>query len=186
MSSLSRRVTKAYRMLRDFHTEVATMLGAADAIFAEHGWSDKAGSRCQSDKSSSLHSPLYWLPRDMFRFYEKKATPNRLAFLSLLVDECDGEAELDQSLLSAGILDYGDKNKEGNEYEYWYARWHLYVDDRTDDGKLCTGGYEDAPARIKRAVTLALPLDEITGSDALKSRVVVPLLESLSDKGKAG
>ena len=72
------------------------------------------------------------------------------------------------------------------------GRWQLYLDGdlegkvRKDDGSRVTHqmwtqerGYEAPPANFLRVTTFAHAITDVTGPEALQSRIVNPLLKSI-------
>ena len=143
-----------------------------------------AGSTAVANGSHSVAQPQDWLPREFFRFYTSPAFPHILAFVSVVLHAPGKGYRLEQAIVVAGWIDYGVGSSVGH-WEYWFARWHFWMGDREDDGKLCTQDPQiwtksKPPVGVKQASTFALPLEEVTSGQVLRERIVDRLLLEIS------
>ena len=99
---------------------------------------------------------------------------------------------MDYALLSAACITFGAGEKPA-DVELRWSRWHLYMGDRRkDDGSLCVDeprktwkprwDHLKPPAGIVKVTTFAHPLTDIVNSEALKAKVVRPLLDVLRNE----
>src|SRR5207245_6025333 len=112
----------------------------ADILMADEGWKT-TGSTCISVSYTLLY-PRFWLPRDFFRFY-KNNPGHSLTFVSVLLDDAENESHVEEPLLTAGWFNYGSGREIGNQWQYSYARWHLKMPGRIDEGKLLSADSKD-------------------------------------------
>lgn len=133
-----------------------------------------------------MNCPDAWLPTDFSRFYEHEGFPHLLPYVAVLVEYVfDEPSHIEEALLSAGWVDYGVGNAAEN-WEYHFCNWHLCMQDREDNGKLCsedpwqTWKDERPPAGVVKATTFAYPLDQIASSETLNAKIVQRLLAEMS------
>ena len=141
----------------------------------------------------SLDRPQAWLPLRFYRYYTHSEHPRLLAYLAVVVKLPVGrEREDGMTYLTAGGLKHATPNGWGKGLtglETKLFHWHLVRRDAGYDG---TPSWHSKPfewtegaqpsqwdkllADVESAVSLGLPLHEITDAAKLESRIVEPLL----------
>lgn len=174
------RVFETYRNLRKFHNDIASLLSSADAIMQQQDWQPTEKNVCHWGESSSMATPQFWLPREYFRFYKLETRPNLLAFVAVLVDDWDYGNDFDEALVSGGCLDYGEGVEISNNWKYWFAHYHLFMNDRVDDGTICSDPMETEAEEVQRAWTVARPLDDIINAASLQALIVEPMINTIA------
>jgi len=168
--------------------QISDMLGAADRLMGEDGW-QPISNTAAFERSGSLYEPQKWFPSEVFRLYISENSPHILAFVSvLLFDRYKEFDHFTEPVISAGWLDYGTGKKVGKNWEYWYARFHGYMEDRKDDGALCElTPSADWPQdqkkydyKFKTANTFGFPLMSINTAEDLKSKITDQLLDHIA------
>ena len=183
MKQQGKDILEAVRQVRRFHCEVASLLGTAAALMDMRGWTGAGGNIATAGGSTAIYAPQLWGPQMAFRFFKHPKAPNVLAFVSVIIDDVDREERVQEPLISAGFYDYGDDGKAGNNWQYDYARWHLGMPGRTDDG----APYSTDPRQtwpksshpMQRVTTFALPLVSVGDGSTLEQRVVEPLVAEI-------
>lgn len=187
MNENSRNIATAFDQLRSFCQEASLLLRTADGLLNEAEWQNE-GRNVTSATNMGVDEGHRWIPFDMFRFYKKQSQLHLLVFVAVNVADPYGDSELDQALVTAGWLDYGQGEQVGNNWAYRYARLHLMLPERKDDGQVritSTPNHPKITHTIQRAATLGLPIDTIADADDLKSKIIAPLLESIGQMGQA-
>jgi len=184
VSETSRNVVEGFRELRKFCGQVSLLLRTADGLMQDVDWEPELGSTPMADLSKSLHEPDSWLPCYFCRFYKHPGHLHLVAFISVLIEDVEEPAHIDEALLTAGWIDYGVGNKRG-DWKRWFCQWHLWMTNREDNGRLHEQDprkewKEKAPEGVVKAVTFGYPLDEITSGESLKDTIVDRLISEIS------
>lgn len=191
MSESGKNIVDGFREIRIFCKEVSLMLITADGFMKEAGWIPWPRSSVIGNRSGAVDEPERWFPYEFSRFYKKTLSKRVLPFIAVLLDDpCieENKTLMSEALLTAGYIDYGEK--EAEIWDYWYSRSHLFMakkeGNRLDNGKIYSALTQDIwnEDEIKggavRVVTFAFPLDEITDGNSLKNKIVQPLLNELN------
>lgn len=206
MKNDSQIIAAAFYELQEFCRDISLLLSTGEEVFTRLGWNaqrDKAGRPAgpsRSGGSSKLNNPDGWLPLRYFRFYSHPKHAEILAYLAVIIDLPSGhETEDGSTYLTAGGLKYGKpkgwgKGPAGTTTNVF--RWHLHRPDSHNDGKpswhLKSSGWskgtlpknwKKVTAGIDAAVTLGVPLHEVTGAKELEDRVIRPLLAEIKSGG---
>jgi len=176
---------KFVKGVRQFSQDLASLLGTVDNLLGGHGWKNAASQDIAfAGTSATIYQPRLWFPYDVFRFYKHAGKPHLLCAVSVLLDPAD--VELTEPLLTTCLFDYGKPNAFGNEWSYWYSRFHGYMPSRRDDGSW----HEQAPAAwpndktryaFRRVLTRGFPLAVVADSGSLEKDLIQPLLQRLGD-----
>lgn len=180
MSEDGKNITAMMQQLRRLCEEISLLLGTADTLIANEGWKT-TGNTCLS-VSYTLAYPRFWIPREFFRFYKKTDLGQILIFISVLLDNAENESHLQASLLTAGWFDYGPGHEVGNQWQSSYARWHLQMPERNDEGILLS--VDDSKVRwpkepFVRVSTLGVPLTSVVNTEGLKNKIIEPLVQGI-------
>lgn len=186
MNATGTELQKFVRQVRTLSTQLASVLVSADELMGERKWDmSMAQNIAFASMSTSLKWPRYWYPNEVFRFYQCADRADRLAFVSILLDDDrDEDYVLQQPLLTAGWFDFpeGVQPAPVTSATYWWARFHGYVPDRRDDGQVVTtdvSNWKDVSYPFTHAHTLGVPLAELTGAGDIKTRIIGPLLDAM-------
>lgn len=178
MSRTTEDIVKCFNQLRDFCREVSTLLATADTLVGDKGWISACGSRAVADRSDASYYPLKWIPAAFARLYVNNDRPNILAFVTVIVGGYEEKEKISEALVSGGWLEYAPGTVIGNDWYWWYTRWHSWIIDRQDNGKLyprVVTKPKQAPGVLK-VTTFAYPLDVITSGEVFKEIIVDRLL----------
>ena len=186
MSNDGENVLKLVRQMRRLCEQVAMLLRTADEQMAKADWSTES-NYALSELSYSILNPTQWIPINAFRFYRHKDYPNRLAYVSALLDDhWDRGYTIKEPLMTAGFLDYG--QAKISDDENWYARYygHLSKDhDLRADGQPFSFDKTmlppDLQGKYESGKVFAVPLVSITNSDDVKSQITSKLLNLLKE-----
>jgi len=180
-----RKLTEFIQDIQNLSRDIAGLLETADGLMEKAGWSSNSGTRATAELSQSLKTHGLWYAPQFFRFYEHLTKKNRLAFVSVLLFDYHGNFNgFEQPLVTVGWFDYGDKTV-GDDWEYYYARFHAWIKDRQDDGTI----YKTTPAkdwpnhatkyRFITAHTAGLPLVAVRNEQDLSGGLIQPILDSM-------
>jgi hypothetical protein len=190
MTESAANVIVGFRTLRKFCENVAELLVKTNELMEEAGWEQIKRYVPAVEINQSLDNPKWWMPDTFFCYYEGADAQRLLPFIVVVVDDLYGEDpnRVKEPLISAGWAEYPvdtiAKEEWGKDYRVHYS--HLWVKNRQDDGTLCSGDARDIWEDKKmeegaiRLTTFAYPIEVITDSEALKEKIVQPLLEMLS------
>lgn len=203
MKNDSQLIAGMFHELRQFCRDVSLLLCSGEEIFKQRGWqSEQADKTCLYAGSYSLDWPDYWLPLRFFRCFGNPRHDHFLSYIAVVIDLPEGlEREVGTTFLTAGGLKYETAKAWGRgptgESTHLFL-WHLLREDRDDTGSL---SWHSAPfawaedrlfknwkrafSKVDEAVTMAMPLHEITSAADLESRIIAPLLNEITDHSKA-
>jgi hypothetical protein len=129
------------------------------------------------------------LPDEFFCFYENGAFEHLLPFVAVHVEDLyHDHPDLEEALISAGWINFGVGKRAADQWgkDYTWCDSHLQMVNRQDNGTLHTGDAreiwenEDYAAGSVAISTFAYPLVVITDCEALKGKIVTPLLDELA------
>jgi hypothetical protein len=192
MTDAGGNVLLAVRQIRDLFEEISRLISTANSLMEEQGWNSAIDYSKAISVSNALAQPRSWLPYEIFGLYRSPDLPHIFAFITVILDHRREQERLAEPLLSAGWFDYGEGNKARTNPPYSFAGWHLEVPDRKNDGTKVATNLQTAPRRIRgqmekhridTVTTFALPLVAIGDSNALKEKVIGPLLSSFDSLG---
>ena len=185
MGETGKNIVDGFRTLRKFCNEVSIMLKTADGMMEDANWMPISNKTL--DTTSVISNPDWWMPYELFRYYQHDEFPHLLPYIAINLDDPlkdENDIVINEALVSAGMIDYGSGNNY-QDFEYWFCRAHLFMEDREDNGKLF---FIDNPHQewedkewvgAIKVTTFAHPLDTITNSDILKSKIVQPLIDAI-------
>lgn len=182
MNATGRNIVLLMEQVRKLFQDTALLLKTADEYMREKGWTTRT-NQCVT-LSSVPDAASGWFPEFAFRFYKHEGYKHLLPFVSVIFYDREGGNHVEESLVSGGWHDYGKGNTfpEG-DLDWDFARWHLYMPRRRDDGTLTSvDPRQEWPQygyRIQRTSTLAIPLVSVTSAEELKARIIEPLLAAI-------
>ena len=165
--------------------QVAQLLETAeDIICEEDGWKNAAmDTSAWGDAAYSINSPNRWMPADAFRLLKFKDVP-ALVFVSVILRNFERSYErFEEPLITAGFLAYAKLPKvDGSIYKL--TRCHPYQKARVDDGTWHRTHINQVHEKERKVFgatfqelkSFGLPLVEISDAEAVRQRVVEPLL----------
>jgi hypothetical protein len=181
-------VVVGFRELRTFCENVGELLTMTNELMTKGGWERISKWVAATEISTNLDSPEYWLPHAFFCFYSDPTSEHLLAFVAVHVDDLWNErpSVLEEPLICAGYCDYGVGQKAIDEWKKDYAVCgsHLWITNRQDDGTVhvtdASEIWDETPKGSVRVSTFAYPIAVVTDGEALKQKIVQPLLSLLS------
>lgn len=194
MNDTGKNIVSGFRELRKFCHQVSLLLKTAQEMMADKDW-ERAKPYAVFEADPAIDAPDSWLPYGVCRFFQNSDFPRLLCYIAVSVDDPEEKSPVEYALLSAGciVLQLG-RNRD--KLAHWMAYWHLFMDSRKDDGSPClddepqkTGkpikkGEPEPPASFVRVTTFAYPLVEIADPEALREKIVLPLLKVIEEEAK--
>jgi len=192
MSEDGKNIVAMLKELRTLCEEIHRLLGTADGQIQEldKGWKPIPAnvfsglSYMLSPRQSRRQSPRHWIPQDFSRFYENDNLGHIRAFVSVILDDWEKESVLGEPLLTAGWFDCDPGNTIELRKIYSYARWHLKMPGRRDDGQLVSAdskAWPKEPLRFLHVSTLGVPLMSVRDDKELKSKIINPLIQGIKE-----
>jgi hypothetical protein len=183
MSNDGENILKLFKQIRQIFEQVSLLLRTVDEQMIKADWKSM-GNYALSDLSYSILEPASWIPIMVYRYYKHKESPNRLAYVSVLLDNhWDRKYTIKEPLLTAGFLDF---EKDEVFWENWYARFFGYLSEIHDlraDGQPFqfenTKLPSDIQGKFRNGKVFAIPLISITNAKDVESKVTVKLLNLL-------
>ena len=192
MSETGKNVIDGFRELRGFCEDVHRLLKTADGLMQQQDWKPIRRSSVVGYTSTAIDEWAWWLPIEFVRHYRhaRRELRHRVPYVAVLLDDPEDACPLSEALLAAGWIDYGvgkKRRKPDRENYYWLCRSHLWMPNRVDDGTLfCdrnllhTWEGEKLPVGVVTIASFAYPLDEITSTNVLESKIIKPLLVEIA------
>ncbi len=176
-------ILKAISQVRGLFEQVGLVLQSVESSMKERGWEPKAGNTCVAGSSFTVNYAKNWLPYLVFRFYTHKSFPSKLIAMSVILDDESSERRVAEPLVTGIVFDYGEGVEIGNDWEYEYAGWHIYMPDyvasKSNDGTVLackpTTDWPDDNCKAAGAASFGVPLVDIVNAKALFDRLVQPL-----------
>lgn len=163
------------------YREMQNLLVSADDLMAAKSWTP-FNSVCITG-SNSLDQPDQWFAQAAHRLYRSGAPEHAsaLSYIAILLFDSGKPDALPQPLVTGGWMDYG-QNGKISDYYYWYARFHSWMPDASNDGvvhRVESNHWPKWKLPFERIATLAVPLAEVTSTHELNQRIVGPLLADI-------
>ncbi len=190
MTEDGKKVLDFIKEIRRFSEELASLLETVDDLMMKNGWTATGGTTYANCSSQSLDLAKRWYPYDLFRFYQNQKFKSILTFVSIILEEDIYWMEeppatpINEPLISAGYFHYnkGEKIKldTGN---YWLARWHEFIENRKDDGRIYDKWQENweeiGENPFHSYMCFGYPLISINSTAEIESKIVKHLLDNL-------
>lgn len=186
MSNDGANVLKLVKQVRQLCEQISLLLLTADKQMTKTGW-NTTSNYALADFSYSIHYPSWWIPIFAFRYYKHRDYSNRLAYVSVLLDDHpDGEYTIKEPLVAAGFFDYG--KTEADSWENWYARYYGHLSRKYNlqsDGQPFHFDAKMVPPNVlgkfQNGQVFAVPLVSITDEKDVKLQITDKLLKILED-----
>jgi hypothetical protein len=187
VSNDAENILKLVKQMRELFGQISLLLRTANEQMAKADWNSE-GNTALVDLSWSIMNPTQWIPTNVFQFYRHKGHTNRLAYISVLLDDdLYGRYTIKEPLVTAGFLDY--RQAEISDDEYWYARYYGYL---SKDHNLKADGQHfhfdkamlptDLQGRFEDGEVFAVPLTSITNANDVEQQITKRLLELLKNE----
>ena len=185
MTSPGAGLVQLMRDVRRLFQETSLLLETADQLMKKSEWILET-NQCVS-VTTVPGSAAYWLPQCAFRFYKNEHYQHVLAFVSVVFDDSDNDRLVVEPLLTGGWFGFKRGTRVARQsYEFDDAFTHIYQVPRRDDGTLVSNNpqdlFPDYKDQAESVTTLGIPLLEVTTSDQLKNRLIVPLLAGIESR----
>lgn len=183
MSNEGKQILESTRNFRTYLENIGQLLSTAGVMMEKHGYKISGNTACAGG-STQISLPSYWFPRDAFRFLTHRQNEHILVVISVILDDLDSPCALEQPIVTAAWLNYGEAF--GNRWSYNLSR--IILDLYTDslEGKMI-----DIPPEITRKFSpspevlssqaLAVPLVAIQSERNIEEKIISPLVESLNE-----
>lgn len=189
MSDEGKKILELFQQTRKVCQQFALLLSTAEAQMEKKDWEGER-TNAISDMSKSVLYPSYWIPIAAFRLFNKTKCPNRLGFISILIDDhWDAKYVLKEPIITAGFFDYG-KGKVNGDWEYSFTRIYGYLAEKHNlkpDGEVFHFSRSmvspSHKGNFKSGVVFALPLVSIENSEDIKLKITDKLLNLIESKG---
>ncbi len=188
MSNNGKNILDLFQQTRKIFEQVALLLRTQEVQMEKKNWKTDRGTAI-SDMSYHIKYPSWWIPIVAFRFYLNKTNPNKLAFVSVLLDNHWGdEYTIQEPLITAGFLDFGKEKADGN-LDYSYARIYGYLSNKHNlepnsesfsfDMSMLPPSFK---GDFKSGKVFALPLVSIENDKDIRSKITDKLLKLVEKK----
>lgn len=194
MSENGKNIINVIKEIRQLSEQIHLLLSTSDELMKEKGW-EPFNKTVMVEHSNSLDIPEEWYPYYLFRFYKKDKSNFLLYIGILLYNDNEGYYEItEQPLITAGYFDYGQNKVTLNTFEWWYAKWFGYLEEKADGiiyssddnwkDNWKASSNEDSKINYPfiNWKCFGLPLTNITNSDELQSKIIKKLIDILPNK----
>lgn len=191
MLAASDPIITSLREWKHFHEEISSMLRSCQNL--GYGWcSSVKGNSCIIEHSDLLTVPSRWIPSVIYQLYRNNDCPGVVTFLTVILDyQYDlPEIVFSHPMIACGYYVY-DSSKDG--YLRLWPRnlcFCLYIRNESNmdafiekDVSFFARHHKLLPIEgMKKARSLACPLNEIESSEEIKRRLIDPLLDDIHEK----
>jgi hypothetical protein len=197
MSEAGKNLLKLIKETKKIYEQISMLLRTVDEQMGERDWDDVGGT-VTSDKSGSLYNPEKWSPYYLFRFYTSDKNKNKLAYVSVLIDDDVDEwyKITDEPLITAGYFKYNKKNINDDDYYWSFAQLFGFMEKHQKNGKIESynnwkndlkktgiyGNYIDIIKPIEKWKCFRLPLTSISSSQDIETKIITPLIDIILEK----
>lgn len=183
MTESGKEITQAIKGFRAFHKQVALLLTTATDELQQCGW-ETVASIATADTSALLGYAEWWMPHYAFRFLTNPGHPGKMAFITVILDHIEDPDAVEEPIVSAGWMKFDKDKPTKDDIYYWYAKIHLWVDGRKDNGTWTTATPDSLPSDLgtmpfREFNSFAIPLMDAQTSDDLVQKIVQPLLDGI-------
>ncbi len=173
---------------REFFEQVSLLIRTAEEFLRDKGWDTLFGNKC-TDITAHLYKPRKWMPTEIYRFFvageDSEENKDMVLFVGVLLDSDGAWGGFKEPWVTCGLYHFNNEKFDVRKFSYWnWVRAHL--DDKHDvDGVF--HDYECSPEEQEEwegpvyQATMALPLTAIDSAQALKSKIIEPLLQKISE-----
>jgi hypothetical protein len=173
----------ALRGVRDFLNDLGQLLVAGDMLMAAHSWEPVGDTTCLQGLSYSLYEGRRWMPRAAYRRYTNTEYLRVVAMTSVLLDEKD-DYSLTEPLVCGLFFVFPEGTPPRDvSVEPWNALWPGWRGALPDGSQVVideTDPYWKNKWGWRYMKAFACPLVEITSQDALKEKIIDPLLAEIA------
>jgi hypothetical protein len=172
---------------RKFFDQISLLIRTTEDLLRDEGWEPLLGNKC-ADLSAHLYRPKKWMPREIYRFFivSEDGEENRdmVIFTGVLLDVENAWGGFQEPWVTCGLYQFNTEKFDVTKFGYWdWVRAHL--DDKHDaDGIFheykCSPEEQEEWEGLVYQATSALPLTAIDSAQALKQKLIEPLLQKVS------
>lgn len=189
MTDQGKELKKAIRSMRNFFGDVSHLLRTAEGLMGERSWEVNTGSGCLYEMSYSVNAGHLWMPREAVRTFKSDSYPNVIAMIAVLFDDYKiEEYELEEPIVSGSYFVFPDEMKmEKIKLDFYQSRqfgWCEACADGTPVEMDDSDKYWLEEYGWKYMEVFGRPLVEITNEEALKEKIVDPLLGLIDQKAR--
>jgi hypothetical protein len=132
MNETGTNIVKAVREFRELYKQIGLLLQTADDPMGKQDWEPLTSQAVSG--SSMVDRTVEWLRSYAFRVYTNAEIVNRLAFISVILDDPHAKAaeRVTEALLSAGWYEY-DREPRGLDTRWMYR--HIRFANWPDNGQ---------------------------------------------------
>jgi len=102
-----------------------------------------------------------------------------MVFICVILGDAYRDDLVNEPLVSGVLVDYGAGNEAGKNWEYWYAGFHKYMKNKTNDGTVFDEVDEDLLGREDLSglfvQSFAYPLTTMHNAETLNDKVIEKL-----------
>ena len=172
----------ALDQVRGFFSEISTLLSTADAMMQKREWKPHKGSQVTSDLSYALQGAPQWMPHYVCRCYVHAGRPVLASIgvaMGVFPGDSKSEARLYEPLICGSVFLY-DSDAQIDTWHLEFSTYHMWIPNRTDDGQPQIVSPQTVwpgdRCLAKELRSFALPLVDVVSADALRTRIVEPLI----------
>jgi len=187
MTEQGRELLKAIKSMRNLFGDVSHLLRTAEALMGERSWEVNTGSGCLYDMSYSVNAGHLWMPREAVRTFKSDSYPEMIAMIAVLLDDYKiEEYELEEPVVSGSYFVFPKKMEMDKvKLDFYQSRQFGW----------CEAGVDGTPVEMndsdkywlkeygwKYMQVFGRPLVEVTNEEALKEKIIDPLLSLIHQR----
>ena len=193
MSANGKNIREMISQMKEFYEQISLLLRTVDAHMKKGKW-DAINNYAIGGFSRHIRFPLWWQPAEAFRFYLSKASPKRLGFVSVLIDDDrDGRYEIEEPIVTGGYFDYKSKEEQNKDNAYFgYSKLFGILCKSKNlkaDGQASSFKSSEIPSdlevKFENGRIFGVPLVAIMNEKDVKQKITEKLLLMLKEKVQA-
>ena len=172
---------------RKFFEQVSLLIRTGEDLLRDEGWETLFGNKC-ADISGHLYRPKKWIPTEIYRFFvvgeDSEENQDMVIFIGVILGNEGGWGGFQEPWITCGMYQFNEKFDVGEFRDWVWVRAHIDDGPWDADGEFKTAtptpdDKEEWGDLIYQA-TMALPLTDIDSAQALKQKLIEPLLQKVS------
>lgn len=176
---------------RRFFEQVSLLIRTAEEFLRDEGWDTLFGNKC-ADITGHLYKPRKWMPAEVYRFFvageDSEENRDMVLFVGVLLDSDGAWGGFKEPWVTCGLYQFNTEKFDVRKFGDWdWVRTHLngqYDADGEFKPEKPTSEDQEEWGDLVYQATMALPLTAIDSAQALKDKILEPLLQKVVSVNK--
>ena len=180
-----RQILTGLAETRKLFEQISMLIRTAEDILRDEGWETLFGNKC-ADITGHLYKPARWMPSEVYRFFvageDSEVDKDKVLFVGVLLEDKGGWGGFREPWVTCGLYQFN-ADKDVSKFTHWsWVAAHLEYkydpDGAFHESEFTSEEQEDG---LVYMATMALPLVSLDSAQALKEKIIEPLLQNISE-----